>query len=212
MRGMKLDDLLAIMDFLYCGEANVYQENLDSFLAIAEELQLQGFMGNTAKDEVMQSDTSQMTAQKKVKPSHKNVLKSEGTSQPNFAEEIQSNAVGGEVATLANYFPPGELLQELDEKCLSMMEKTSGKNARGQLIYRCKVCGKEEINGGMKNHIETNHLEGISIPCELCEKTFRSRNSLAKNTWCVYHWSRDKHTQRQDESIFILFVSGPDSL
>ena len=40
MRGMKSDDLLAIVDFLYCGEANVYQENLESFLAIAEELQL----------------------------------------------------------------------------------------------------------------------------------------------------------------------------
>ena len=40
MRGMKSDNLLAIVDFLYCGEANVYQENLESFLAIAEELQL----------------------------------------------------------------------------------------------------------------------------------------------------------------------------
>ena len=45
MRGMKFDDLLAIVDFLYCGEANVFQENLDSFLAIAEELQLKGLMG-----------------------------------------------------------------------------------------------------------------------------------------------------------------------
>ena len=45
MRGMKSDDLLAIVDFLYRGEANVFQENLDSFLAIAEELQLKGLMG-----------------------------------------------------------------------------------------------------------------------------------------------------------------------
>ena len=42
---MKSDDLLAIVDFLYRGEANVFQENLDSFLAIAEELQLKGLMG-----------------------------------------------------------------------------------------------------------------------------------------------------------------------
>ena len=35
MKGVKSEDLVAIMDFLYCGEANVYQENLDSFLAIA---------------------------------------------------------------------------------------------------------------------------------------------------------------------------------
>ena len=47
MRGVKLDDLLAIVDFLYRGEANVVQENLDSFLAIAEELQLKGLTGNT---------------------------------------------------------------------------------------------------------------------------------------------------------------------
>merc|ERR1712129_594572 len=42
MRGVKSEDLLAMIDFLYFGEANVYQENLDSFLAVAEELQLKG--------------------------------------------------------------------------------------------------------------------------------------------------------------------------
>ena len=42
MRGMKSEDLLVMVDFLYRGEANVFQENLDSFLAIAEELQLRG--------------------------------------------------------------------------------------------------------------------------------------------------------------------------
>ena len=36
MRGMKSRDLLAIVDFLYFGEANVFQEDLDSFLGIAE--------------------------------------------------------------------------------------------------------------------------------------------------------------------------------
>ena len=46
MRGVKSEDLLAIVDFLYCGEANINQDYLDSFLAIAEELQLKGLMGN----------------------------------------------------------------------------------------------------------------------------------------------------------------------
>ena len=40
MRGLKSNDLVAIVDFPYGGEANVFQEDLDSFLAIAEELQL----------------------------------------------------------------------------------------------------------------------------------------------------------------------------
>ena len=45
MRGVNLDDLLAIVDFLYCREANVFQENWDSYLAIAAELQPRGLMG-----------------------------------------------------------------------------------------------------------------------------------------------------------------------
>ena len=50
MRGMKSEDLVAIVDFLYCGEANVLQDNLDSFLAISEELQLKGLMGQDKGD------------------------------------------------------------------------------------------------------------------------------------------------------------------
>merc|ERR1719341_1043916 len=51
MRGMNSVDLAAIVDFLYCGEANVYQENLDSFLAIAEELQLKCLRNSTDEGE-----------------------------------------------------------------------------------------------------------------------------------------------------------------
>ena len=38
LRGVGSENLLAIVDFLYHGQANVFQENLDSFLALAEEL------------------------------------------------------------------------------------------------------------------------------------------------------------------------------
>ena len=58
MRGMKSEDLLAILDFLYCGETNVYQENLDSFLSIAEELELKGLMGNSKQEEDMSAKPS----------------------------------------------------------------------------------------------------------------------------------------------------------
>ena len=55
--------------------------------------------------------------------------------------------------------------------------------------FRCKVCGKDskgmsksKTNGcaksNMKNHIET-HIEGLSYSCQLCGKTFRSKNSFS---------------------------------
>ena len=49
-RGIKSDDLIALLDFLYYGEANIYQENLDNFLGIAKELQLQGLGGEEKSD------------------------------------------------------------------------------------------------------------------------------------------------------------------
>ena len=47
MRRVKSHDLLAIVDFFYCGEVNAFQENLDSVLAIAEELRLKGLLGKS---------------------------------------------------------------------------------------------------------------------------------------------------------------------
>ena len=50
LRGFHSQDLLAILDFLFFGEANVYQENLYSFLVIAEELKLKGLTGQVSSD------------------------------------------------------------------------------------------------------------------------------------------------------------------
>ena len=50
MKGMKARSLTAIIDFLYLGEANVYQEELEDFLAQAEVLQLKGLDGKSERE------------------------------------------------------------------------------------------------------------------------------------------------------------------
>ena len=49
MRGLKAKELTAIVDFIYNGETNIYQNDLDGFLALAEELQLKGLDGTIDK-------------------------------------------------------------------------------------------------------------------------------------------------------------------
>ena len=56
MRGVKSNVLMTIMDFLYYGEANVSQGDLDSFLALAEEFKLRGLTGNSQSDEEQQQE------------------------------------------------------------------------------------------------------------------------------------------------------------
>ena len=42
MRGMNTSQLNSVVDFIYQGEVKIYQEDLDAFLALAEELDLKG--------------------------------------------------------------------------------------------------------------------------------------------------------------------------
>ena len=181
MRGVKSDDLLAIVDFLYHGEANVYQENLDSFLALAEELQLKGLMGKAGDgDEVIQRENIKMPISRRETQSHKSISQDRGAFQTNSSEEVFVKELDQFEGTLAlPSFFSGDL-QELERKCQSMMEKTGNKHANGvHVLFRCNVCGKEDLNQNLKNHIEICHLEGVSIPCKFCEKTFRSRKQMS---------------------------------
>ena len=50
MRGVKTSDLVAAVDFIYRGEANIYQEQLESFLALAEELELKGLSESSEEE------------------------------------------------------------------------------------------------------------------------------------------------------------------
>ena len=57
MRGIKSNLLVTLMDFLYHGEANVLQDDLDSFLALAEEFKLRGLTGDSQSKEEQQKET-----------------------------------------------------------------------------------------------------------------------------------------------------------
>ena len=175
MRGIKSDELLAIVDFLYSGEANVYQQNLDSFLAIAEELQLRGLMGRSDTDQGANPDAD-LESQPKEAESVSKITRT--AKEHNIAKKIPSsqNVMSDQTIALPSWFG----LEDLEQRVVSMMEK-SQRHFGSQPAYICKVCGKEARQGAMKDHIEANHLEGVAIPCNLCENTFRSRSALRQH-------------------------------
>ena len=181
MRGLKSQDLAAIIDFLYCGEANVYQENLDSFLAIAEDLQLKGLTGQTNDNEV-KPERKDSTRKIPVYKKELNLLR-RSTEPPQAHNDnqiaITEHDTNFIAVALTNNFS-GDL-QELDNQTISMMTRASGKSVCDNPLYKCTICGKEGEKGNLKKHMEFNHLEGILIPCNQCEKTFRSRPALGSH-------------------------------
>ena len=159
MRGIKSEDLLTMMDFLYCGEANVFQENLDSFLVIAEELRLKGL-----------SEKSHLNGEQIQSNVEPKIHKQPPTVQMNNERRIAvPNLVSGD-------------LQELDEKVKSMMEASQNFLQNGRERAKiCRLCGKEGQGVNIRAHIEANHLEGVSLPCNICAKTFRTRMMLRQH-------------------------------
>ena len=70
-------------------------------------------------------------------------------------------------------------LQDLDERIKSMMILGENMTQDGKKkATTCQVCGKEGYRTQIRDHIEANHVDGVVVPCNLCEKTFRSRNAL----------------------------------
>ena len=78
-------------------------------------------------------------------------------------------------------------MKELDEKIESLMYRGehmirhSGNGKNPVEMRSGYVCGKESSKNNIKHHIEGIHLDGISIPCNFCEKTSTSRYALAKH-------------------------------
>jgi len=62
LKGITYKDLLSVLDFMYHGEVNVAQDDLNSFLSVAEELQIKGL---TNKE---QSDTAGVSSSKTGRP------------------------------------------------------------------------------------------------------------------------------------------------
>ena len=194
MRGIKSVDLVAMVDFLYFGEANVYQENLDSFLAIAEELQLKGLQGSNDQQHEL-NDIELNTKSLPTNPKQKygtNQMVSDRRRATKENKSTVSKEQMDEVRTDENNvlaIPLSADFQQMDETVKSMMEPSQNlmQNGKRQVYGKtCKVCGKEGLPSNIMRHIEANHLEGVSIPCNHCDKFFKSRHGLREHV-SQYH-------------------------
>ena len=166
MRGSRSEDVVALLDFLYQGEANVFQENINSFLELAEELQLSGL--NQTKQEII----SQINSVKKGRP--KKYFKKAKFCPKYESSDVDSKFIEGLEKTIAITKESEDAeLQELDLQINAMM-KFSQVKVEGQGRMRiCKVCGKEGQRSNIMDHIEAHHITGFSHHCGICGKISR---------------------------------------
>ena len=178
MRGVRTKDLMATVDFIYKGEANIYQEDLDGFLALAEELQLKGLASS-------QNESSEEPEEKLKKHKYKKTILEQQKYRPTIATREDQNFDTNRVEN--------HLVVPVDAEKVVVATNTNKENLRvkleslmerfedGDCKWKCTVCGKatkgKDAKNDMRRHIET-HMEGLAYPCDQCEKISRSSGAL----------------------------------
>ena len=119
MRGLKSENLVALVDFLYQGEANVFQENLDSLLVLAEELKLKGLTEGEREQVKESSHSKEVPLKKENSPSF--------LANSNF--DCQSSKGSLDTADAVTEDKLSVDLQDLDQQIRSMITK--------MLMYIC---------------------------------------------------------------------------
>ena len=81
-----------------------------------------------------------------------------------YEREI-SEAVSERAIALADQASNNAGMESLDQQAKSMIAASENDNRHGTGKARiCKVCGKEGNWADIRNHIEANHIVGISVP------------------------------------------------
>ena len=165
LSGVNAGDIKNMLDFMYNGEIQIFQDDLDQFLEIAQRFHLEGLIQNKQEN---YTDTQEFKYEASQESANIMDLVPESENEP-----INHQTKEKIISLVANY----ESIEELDQKIEEMFEKVEGDNQK----RRCIPCGKiSSMVANARNHAET-HIDGLNFPCQYCDKSFRSRDSLRKH-------------------------------
>ena len=172
LSGVNSVNLEFVMNYIYLGEVQIYQEQIDSFLDVAQKLKVSGLISDGKKE----PHSDQEPNSKLQELQDTNMFKDE--VQESFVNSIELNNTKNATFVIANQDE-----SEIREKVSEMLVKRDGN-------FMCTVCGKAGRDmSNMKRHAET-HIEGLTYNCTLCDKTFRSKNALRGH---IYGFHKNKN-------------------
>ena len=157
LSGINSINLQFIIDYVYEGEVQLFQEQLDSFLEAAQKLQIAGLLSNQ-KDEIGKLDDDFVT---ETKFNNREVVEDENNFKVSGINSQNKKVRNKTIVTVS-----GHDKDEVKKKIEDIMTKEDD-------FFKCTVCGKmSKDKSNMKKHIEI-HIEGLSYVCEFCNTTFR---------------------------------------
>ena len=173
LEGISSPVLRDIIDYMYYGEANIFQEKLDNFLSVAQRLQILGLIRNdNVKQEDEVNDEELYLDDKIQDPSH--MIDNDNIITNSRSSSKRNPGSNQRMSTVKVNLINGDQ-QEIDRKVDEHIETYEDGSLKCSLCGKVDNCKRTSGKQNIRNHVET-HLEGISYQCQFCEMTFRSRN------------------------------------
>ena len=171
MRGMSANDLTAMVDFIYLGEASVFQEQLENFLALAEELELKGLKGSSEEN-----DSEYTKEYTKEQYSH-NMGRAESNQKQIIPERSKISSDKYEDSMVERKMVPIHTKENsiIRPDTMAQIQSMIEKRTDGYFCTNCDYRSGKLCH--LKEHVE-KHIQGLEYPCNVCCKTFRSSASL----------------------------------
>ena len=166
LNGVNALDMKNVLDFIYNGEIQIYQDHLDQFLNIAQRFKLEGLLQNEEESNFEQfKEENNSSKENDIKEPMICEVDDERKVSP--VKPPHQKIIAMESANFEN-------IEELDQKINDMIENTGD----GWRKRRCIPCGKISRDMSDARHHAETHIDGLSFPCQYCSKTFRSRHAL----------------------------------
>jgi len=185
LEGVTFDELNSILDYIYNGEIQLHENDLDRFLRISQRLKLEGLVteensnDNIIPEEVFkkQNDERELVLKESLESIWTKVsslTQKESSHQRSENKELVNVHTSNVIIANSDTF---DTIEELDQKISEHIEKSEdGK-------WKCNICDKKlRFRSHAKEHVEI-HFDNLSFPCQLCGVTVRSRNAMRSHIY-----------------------------
>ena len=165
LEGINSNEIKNMLDYLYNGEVNIVQEDLERFLKIAERFQLEGLLMSNEGGFVSDDNPDD-----KNKVIFKDINEFTPDQVPNDSEE-KKVVIAQTKAKIVIKSEGFSNVDELDAKILEHIEKDGSR-------WKCNICDKIlKFKAHAKEHVEI-HFDGLTFQCSECDAILRSRTTL----------------------------------
>jgi len=184
LRGVEARHMESLLDFIYCGEVTLEQEELENFIKTGEELKVRGLS-------IMITPTVP-TPLTKMKPCPDNVFVLD-PSEDGSNEAVMATAplLGTGTPLEPTYASVEQYVKSEDSEAFHeiidwedlkrFVTVKKGKYGSGEhKCFQCSLCGKfSKSRGSFSNimsHIECKHFKNVfTHKCDICQESFKTK-------------------------------------